>query len=78
MKSTKREMADKIRECSARVGISKQQVKVKLRSRGIHGHEYIHKAKFSRGVAFKNFISWRFESRFPCNLTEISGNNGSA
>jgi len=30
MKSTKREMADKIRECSAKVGISEQQVKVKL------------------------------------------------
>ena len=29
MKSTKREM-DKIRECSAKVGISEQQVKVKL------------------------------------------------
>ena len=30
MKSTKREMADKIRECSAKVGISEQQVKVQL------------------------------------------------
>ena len=30
MKSTKKQMADKIRECSARVGISEQQVKVKL------------------------------------------------
>ena len=30
MKPTKREMADKIRECSAKVGISEQQVKVKL------------------------------------------------
>lgn len=29
MKSTKREMADKICECSAKVGISEQQVKVK-------------------------------------------------
>ena len=33
---------------------------------------------FCRGVAFKNFISWRFEHRFRCNLTEISGNNRSA
>ena len=27
---------------------------------------------FGKGVALKNFISWRFESRFHCNLTEIS------
>ena len=33
---------------------------------------------FGRGVAFKNIISGTFESRFLCNLTEISGNNGSA
>ena len=33
---------------------------------------------FGRGVAFKNIISWTFESRFLSNLTEISGNNESA
>ena len=33
---------------------------------------------FGRGVAFKNIISWTFESRFLYSLTEISGNNGSA
>ena len=33
---------------------------------------------FGRGVTFKNIISWTFQSRFLCNLTEISGNNGSA
>ena len=33
---------------------------------------------FGRGAVFKNFISWTFESRFLCNLTEISGKNGSA
>ena len=33
---------------------------------------------FGRCVAFKNFKSWTFESRFLCNLTETSGNNGSA
>ena len=33
---------------------------------------------FCRGVAFKNIISWTFQSRFLCKLTEMSGNNGSA
>ncbi|KAJ7394552.1 hypothetical protein OS493_000367 [Desmophyllum pertusum] len=33
MKSTKREMVDKICECSAKVGISEQQVKKKKRNR---------------------------------------------
>ena len=33
---------------------------------------------FGRDVAFKNIISWTFESRFLCNLTGILGNNGSA
>ena len=33
---------------------------------------------FGKGVAFKNFRSWMFESRFLCNLTEILGNNGGA
>ena len=33
---------------------------------------------FVRGAAFKNIISWPFESRLLCNLTEISANNGSA
>ena len=33
---------------------------------------------FGRDVAFKNFISWRLEGRFLCNLLEISGNSGSA
>ena len=33
---------------------------------------------FGRGVTFKNVTSWAFESRFLCNLTQISGNNGSA
>ena len=32
---------------------------------------------FGRGVASNNVISGTFESRFPCNLTEISANNGS-
>ena len=44
----------------------------------IHEHEYIHKANFVRGAAFKNFISRPFESRLLCNLTEISANDGSA
>ena len=33
---------------------------------------------FGRGAAFKNFISWMFESRLLCNLTKISANDGSA
>ena len=33
---------------------------------------------FGRGVALKSLISWRLDSRFLCDLTEILGNNGSA
>ena len=33
---------------------------------------------FGGDVTFGNVISWTFESRFFCNLTEILGNNGRA
>ena len=42
------------------------------------GMNIFRRPDFGRGVAFKNFISWTFESRFPCNLTEVLVNNRSA
>ena len=57
---------------------SYNNIKHSSRSPVIHEHDYIHKAKFGRVAAFKIFISWTFESRLLCNLTEISANNENA
>ena len=46
-------------------------------NKGIHMDMNIFiRQNFSGGIAFKNFISWRFESRFLCKY--ISGKNGGA